>query len=386
MSAIYQKIKAIAAGCLAAMMLTACGGETAETLAASGPEASISEIGRSYRELWLAAEKEADGTLTQAAIDGIEECLLAKGYAVLDTDAVYPTHLGNAEAFYGFWEAVEKGETAELGIVRVKENGGFSYLLFQNQGQTPSFTRTDVVWNGENLPQEELTETFEIYDWAVTEWDVFYYQIYPEDFHYDKYAQILLKAADRELYDLNRKYILPIGYHFVNIFLQDWQEGDWENLSFNDTFEMLYYAKNGTYVPTELIQTQEGENGIKIPAAVFEETVWPYFSISLEQFRELAFYEEAEDCYLWWPVQTNQMVHYPRLEPNVTGYTENTDGTITLTVDVASPDLMTNRLFSHEVTIRILPDGGYQYVGNRVTDVGTQELPPSQPRWTLNEA
>lgn len=48
-------------------------------------------------------------------------------------------------------------------------------------------------------------------------------------------------------------------------------------------------------------------------------------------------------------------------------YQVNTDGTITLTVQALSTDLKTDCLFAHEVTVRPLENGRFQYVGNKVT-------------------
>lgn len=54
---------------------------------------------------------------------------------------------------------------------------------------------------------------------------------------------------------------------------------------------------------------------------------------------------------------------------------ENSDGTLTLQVDVGSPEVKTNRLFSHKVVLRPMENGGAQYLSNRVTYVGQWGLP-----------
>ena len=71
---------------------------------------------------------------------------------------------------------------------------------------------------------------------------------------------------------------------------------------------------------------------------------------------------------------------YYSFEPEVTAYTKNADGTITLTVEALSTDLKMDCLFAHEVTVRPLENGRFQYVGNRVTYQTEYGLPYAVPR------
>ena len=68
------------------------------------------------------------------------------------------------------------------------------------------------------------------------------------------------------------------------------------------------------------------------------------------------------------------------MEPEVTAYVMNPDGTMTLTVQMLSTDLKMDCLFAHEVTVRPLENGSFQYVGNRITYQTEYGLPYSVPR------
>ncbi|WP_330698947.1 DUF6070 family protein [uncultured Blautia sp.] len=60
-------------------------------------------------------------------------------------------------------------------------------------------------------------------------------------------------------------------------------------------------------------------------------------------------------------------VEYPEYPfPEVVKYTENSDGTITLTVNVVFPYAGIFKVYSHEVVVRHLEGGGVQYVSNRI--------------------
>ena len=53
---------------------------------------------------------------------------------------------------------------------------------------------------------------------------------------------------------------------------------------------------------------------------------------------------------------------------------------MTLTVQMLSTDLKMDCLFAHEVTVRPLKKGNFQYVGNRITYQTEYGLPYSVPR------
>lgn len=72
------------------------------------------------------------------------------------------------------------------------------------------------------------------------------------------------------------------------------------------------------------------------------------------------------------------------VEPEVTAYVVNPDGTMTLAVEMLSTDLKMDCLFAHEVTIRPLENGNFQYVGNRVTYQTEYGLPYTIPRLMWN--
>ena len=122
----------------------------------------------------------------------------------------------------------------------------------------------------------------------------------------------------------------------------------------------------------------------KIPAAEFEEVILPYFDIDLDTFREMAQYDAEGDYYPWRQIQTNDFVflYYYMVEPEVTGYKVNTDGTITVTVEMLSTDLAMDCLFAHEVTVRPLENGRFQYMIKKITYQTEYGLPYCEPRLT----
>lgn len=335
------------------------------------------DIAYQYKGCYILADKEKeeyfpnDIVLSQKSIDQIEDQLMESGYPVLDSDETYPSYLSNSQGFYDFWESAAENKEAEQHWLSIAPTGAlhFQEIIF-NHG-IRQYTTICIEWDEHDEPYIGNTEQREVLDWELTEAGNFYFQIVPSDQHYDDYSLIRLEPIDQELYDLNAKYIIPLGYQSKNIFTCDWNSADFGELCLNDLFEFLYRVKYGDYY--------QGHSG-GIPSDLFEHVVKPYFDITWEEFRERSLYDEETKCYPWQEIGSDNLTYYPALEPDVVEKRENTDGTVTLVVDVRCNNYKQDRMLTHEVTIRQLEDGGYQYIQNQITYQGEEKLPPYRPR------
>ena len=220
----------------------------------------------------------------------------------------------------------------------------------------------------------------------VLHWDMTYNQdLYYQDIYADRHwtASVLLRLhpVDKVLYDLNMKYIMPIGYHNVNLFLLDWDSSNYGHLCFNDMLDSFYWMENNDYFyARDYPYYATPYSHSAIPAQLFEETILPYFDISLDQFREMSLYDAYTDTYPWQDLGCDNILYYPELIPEVTDVIEVDENTIKLIVNVMCLDNKTGKLFVHEVTIRLLDDGKYQYIGNQITYKGDIAIPSAQAR------
>ena len=351
-------------------------------------EKRCAEIVSMYRDFysdadWAEPESRFEGpVLTQGCIDAMEQRLQNAGLDVVDTDGVYPAYLTTGENFHRFWAAVQQNHDARQEVITIHSSGALDYRLFTYQGgKAYVCSMVDSLDGG--LDQDY--EVHEILDWDVSDGDNFYYRIYPEgDKHFASYTMLRLKEPEKELWDLNRKYIMAGGYVASNLFLTDWTEDNFINLCFNDLWEYLYRYENGTQFCPEGYEYSAAQHCYKIPAEEFEQVILPYFDIDLRSLRTLAQYDDDGNDYPWHQIETNDYAFYLScctIEPEVTGYRTNSDGTMTLTVQAISTDLKTDCLFSHEVTVRPL-ENGFHFVGNRVISQGECGLPFCEPRLT----
>lgn len=374
-----------------ALLTSACGvlvNEKASVSLQDRMEDRCAEIVYLYDDIYISAEKEKSGSkwddpvLCREAIDEIEKVLSEAGLDVIDTDKRYPAYLTTADNFYDFWNGVQKGETIEQEVITITSSGALSYMLFTyGAGEACLYSMNCSPDDGSVSNYQKLV----IQDWELTEKGNFYYRIYPAgDKHYADFALLRLSAPDPQLCEYQLHYINPVGYIATNLFLCDWSETDFGEMSINDLWEYLYFERTGEkFVPDECTYNPD-QNSYGIPAEEFETLLLPYFNITLEQFRELARYDAVENCYPWCQLETNDFVKlwYYDIEPQVIACRENSDGTITLTVEVLSTDLKMDCVFAHEVTIRPQGNGLFQYVGNMVTQQTEYGLPYCEPRLT----
>lgn len=322
-----------------------------------------------------------------AVIDAIEEALTARGYPVIVRDGRYPEYLANSQGLCDFWEALTSHGTGQIGIIRVRETGGLSFLFFRSIPEQRECFNVLLDWDGDREPYLSAWERLPVYDLELTESGSFYYQIYPSDGHYADYGRILTRPVDRQLYDLTLAYLEPIGYCQNDLFCTDWTEQALGALHFNDLFGYLYEMRYGRQL--ELSQFshfelprnslyQETPTCYRIPAELFEDAVMSFFAIRPEDLRSCAQCLDAAYPY------ADYRLHYPSRIPDaypmVTGRRDSPDGTFTLSVAACCPDRKTDRLFCHDVTIRPLENGGFQYVSNRITYRSDYGIPPYFPR------
>ena len=166
-------------------------------------------------------------------------------------------------------------------------------------------------------------------DWElITETDFYYQIIYPPRVPFEDYAFVRLKPMDKTLYDLTEKYISPIGYLSNNMFVSEWNYNDYGHLSFNDLLEFFYRVRNDDFFYEDNFETvREPYFHTYIPAELFEETVLPYFDISLQEFRKRSLYDSEKNVYPWQEICCDNVTYYPSVEPEVVSCKENDDNT-----------------------------------------------------------
>lgn len=92
----------------------------------------------------------------------------------------------------------------------------------------------------------------------------------------------------------------------------------------------------------------------RIPKDDFESVIMAYFNIDSETLQSKTIYYAENETYEYKP-RGFEEVEYPEYPySEVVGFTENSDGTLTLTANVVFPYAGNSKVFAHEVVVRPL--------------------------------
>ena len=314
----------------------------------------------------------------------ITDILLKNDITVLEPSDYNIDLLLGKDDFLSFWNDVSDGRDAELETVAVSDSGGFYYQLFIRHGDETYYIFADSAWtscDGETVIEiKDITKT-RISDWIYTEKGNFIYHCeLPPSWATDGHRIIRIDTPDPELTQYEKSYIGPIGYQSNNLFLTDWREDNLEKINFNDLYEYLYFLKTGNDPPVRSYSCDYDTFYRYIPPEEFEATIKTYFRISSPLLKEIASYDDDRGAYPWQEYTCSNVCPNPAMYPDVVGIEKHTDGTVTLTVDVVSPEMETDRLFTHKTTVRPAEDGKFQYVSNKTIVYDENSMPIYYPR------
>lgn len=155
-------------------------------------------------------------------------------------------------------------------------------------------------------------------------------------------------------------------------------ESSLTGLGFNEELPFEIKMAESQYSNSEGIETEiqladsgygQGQvlvNPLHIPKEEFESVIMKYFNIDSETLQSKTIYDSENLTYEYKP-RGFEEVEYPEYPySEVVGFTENNDGTITLTANVVFPYAGDSKVYAHEVVVRPLENGRVQYVSNRI--------------------
>lgn len=315
-----------------------------------------------------ADEKKTDDLET---IRGIVKRFGENGYPAVDSRN--QIDMAEAEQVVRFCEMVDAGKEAEITIIEAGYWGGFVTYDLQTKDGKVDVARSSYKYENGTI-RREVAGSCQAEYWNYTEdgYLMFSGVWFSEELYVltlsgaEEHIALRVLPLDETYRELNRKYLLPIGYEQNNMFLVDWSEDDFGELNFYDMYDILYPKINAGLVP----YTADENLGVGavywIPKDEFERVIMTYFNIDSETLQSKTTYDSQNAAYEYKPRGFYE-VEYPEYPyPEVAGYTENSDGTITLTVHLVFPYAGDSKLYAHEVSVRPLEDGRVQYVSNRI--------------------
>ena len=278
-----------------------------------------------------------------------------------------------AEQVEWFCEMVDTQEEAEITIIEVSYLGGFVKYDLETKDGNVDVVRSYYKYENGNM-KREVTGSYQAEFWNYTEdgYLMFSGVWFSEELYVltlsgaEEHTALRVQPLDETYRELSRKYLLPIGFEQNNMFIVDWSEDDFGELNFYDMFDLLYPKVYGTNIPY-VADDNLGVGAVyQIPKDDFERVILPYFDIDSETLQSKTIYNAEDKTYEYKP-RGFEEVEYPEYPySEVIGFTENGDGTLTLTANVVFPYVGDSKVYAHEVVVRPLENGEVQYVSNRI--------------------
>ena len=278
-----------------------------------------------------------------------------------------------AEQVEWFCEMVDTQEEAEITIIEVSYLGGFVKYDLETKDGNVDVVRSYYKYENGNM-KREVTGSYQAEYWNYTEdgYLMFSGVWFSEELYVltlsgaEEHTALRVQPLDETYRELSRKYLLPIGFEQNNMFIVDWSEDDFGELNFYDMFDLLYPKVYGTNIPYVADDNLGVGAAYQIPKDDFERVILPYFDIDSETLQSKTIYNAEDKTYEYKP-RGFEEVEYPEYPySEVIGFTENGDGTLTLTANVVFPYVGDSKVYAHEVVVRPLENGGVQYVSNRI--------------------
>ena len=304
-------------------------------------------------------------------IRSIVNCLGENGYPAVDSRN--QINMTEPEKVVEFCEKVDAQEEAEITIIEVSYLGGFVKYDLKTKDGNVDVVRSYYKYENGNM-KREVIGSYQTEYWNYTEdgYLMFSGVWFSEELYVltlsgaEEHTALRVQPLDETYRELSRKYLLPIGFEQNNMFIVDWSEDDFGDLNFYDMYELLYPKVNGTYTPY-VADDNLGVGAVyRILKDDFESVIMAYFNIDSETLQSKTIYYAEDETYEYKP-RGFEEVEYPEYPySEVVGFTENSDGTLTLTANVVFPYAGDSKVYAHEVVVRPLENGSVQYVSNRI--------------------
>lgn len=327
-----------------------------------------------YRDIYV----EAVETSTLSSLETLRRMIARlgeNGYVAASSEN--QVDMAGAEQTVEFCKAVDEKKSAALTIIVVNDSG-FQKFDLETEDGSVSIVRGCYQYDQNGCLQNKGTVSYPAELWQFTKEG---YLLFEGNYYSDENYVLTLSDAteqtalrvlplDEKCRELNRKYILPIGYKQNNIFLTDWNEENFGNLDFYDVFDLFYPLLYKQPVPYASDENLGVGTVYQIPEEIFENVIMEHFKIDRKELRRKTTYFPEGASYEYRPRGFYE-AEYPDIPyPEVVSYTENDDGTITLMINAVYPNDNTSAAYSHRTVIRPLNEGRFQYVSNEMISLG----------------
>ncbi|MCI8887362.1 MAG: hypothetical protein HFG70_04670 [Hungatella sp.] len=327
-------------------------------------------------ELYKNADKgcASNVVIAEEVMEQMAEKLKDTGYPVTTTQ-IY-SNMENYKEAEEFLNASLAGRIGSVIIYKVHSDGGIGRYQYSYDGKDMYVLSAKAAWGDDDKPVIAYISNTRIKEWRFTEKGYFCYELcvpeYPEVTEIvDGSCMVRVKPQTKENREMSEKCVLGLGYQGNNLLYSDWDADHMEHLDYNGMYEYLYAMKYEEQFPSE--DYRDG-----IPKDEFECLIMEYLPVTAEEIQDYAAFDREKQTYVWGRhgCFNYTPTYFGTSFPEVTDIRENEDGTVTFTVDaVCSMILCDDAVITHELTVRFSEDGSFQYLGNKILDDESSNIP-----------
>ncbi len=329
-----------------------------------------------YQDLYF---KKRNNELTETDLLDMCNQIAKHGYCVKTTDAY--SELKHYEVIDDFLLKAKEGMTESVVLFELNSDGGLTRQKFFYDGKDMYVLASKCDWNNEEQPTMTYISYTRVMEWYYCDNGWFCFQLcVPQPPEVSEVVDggcfIRIKPLADSLRKMTKRLVRQLGYQGNNILCSNWNTDHMEELDYNGMYEYLYRMKYGETFPS-------GKYTNGIPKEEFESLIMEYFPITKEQIQEYASFNEENQTYDW--VQLGCFNYAPNYFgtslPEVVNIQNNEDDTVTLTVEAVNDMVIQdNVVITHELTVKFVEDGRFQYLGNEILNHGIENIPEYQYR------
>ena len=238
-----------------------------------------------------------------------------------------------------------------------------------------------VVWGMNDNPSIVYVSYTRIEEWKYTEKGWFGYTLcvpkYPEVSEaVDGSSMIRIKPLSDECREVSKKCVYLLGYQGNNLLCSDWDRSDMEGLDYNGLYEYLYRMKYGE-------RYEFSGNSSGIPAEEFENLIMEFLPITADQIKKWAVFDSEHQTYDWERLGclNYSPTYFGTSLPEVVEIRDSGEGNNVLVVDAVCDTFICNdAVITSELTVKFNDDKSFKYMGNKILNNGTKEVPKYQYR------
>ena len=344
-------------------------------------EKDCKKVSELIRDIYEEADKgeTSNVVLTKETVLEIQNNVKETGCPVY-TMVLY-ANMENYKKMEHFLKTCMDGKEDSIIVYEIRTDGGFRRMKYIFDGTDLYVFSFNVVWNEESEPEASFCSYTRIKEWKYSKKGWFCYKLcvpeYPEVTEIvDGSRLIRVRPMDEKLREVSEKCVFDLGYQGNNLLCSNWDTEHLDKLDYNGMYEYLYAMKYG-----KQCRAEPYPNGI--PKEEFENLIMEYLPITAEQLQEYAVFDKENQTYVWRQLGCSNYAptFFGTSLPEVTDIRENSDGTVTLTVDaVCEMIVCDDAVITHELTIRFDADGHFQYLGNKILNDGINDIPEYQYR------